>query len=760
MIVVQSPLRISLFGGGTDFPSFFLEEGGAVLSSTIDKYIYVNAKKRFDQKLRLGYTKTEMVDQLDQIQHELFRESLRKTGISRGVEITTLGDIPSAGSGLGSSSTVTVGTLLALYGLLGESITADQLAQEACDIELNILNKPIGIQDQYIVGFGGLRFIEFTNQGEVVINHLAVEQDVFRKLNESMLLFYSGVTRKADTILAEQQSNIQDRLDTLREMKSLAYAARDELVKGNLEMIGRLMHFGWGLKKQLASKISNHGIDEIYLSARQAGALGGKVTGAGGGGFILLYCPPERQERVRSALRSLQELPFRLEPDGAKIIFNYKRESGNLIQVQNKSTKYVTRFAFPERISPDSTDDLSQNTLDQPRAKVNTPHVENQNPVNNYLGNLHWVLDQLSESDIMSVILLLHEARLNQRNVLILGNGGSASTASHFACDLAKNCSVVGVPRFNALSLADNMAIFSAYANDDGYESVFAEQLENIVQSQDVVIGISTSGKSKNVLRAIELANQKGAVTVGFTGNEGGELINLVDHVINVPTDNIERIEDVHLILEHLIVSTLRAYAEQSLIESDLSLQLADQIARGVISEPIGAAGLLFEINQYLLEATDPLSRILEIAIRELKARSGSILTLNQKGKILETYLAYNDSVVKLPPERLEEIVEQGLAGWVYSNRTRALVTSTRDDPRWLRRSWDENSASQRSAISVPVITEDHVAGIITLVSQNKSPFTEHELALLSAIALCISMSDSNYRSKLIDIESDMLSTV
>lgn len=325
MIIVQTPLRVSFFGGGTDFPSFFCSEGGCVLTSAIDKYIFITIKERFDCNIRIGYTRTEMVDRVEDIQHELIREALIKTGIDRGVEVTTMGDIPSAGSGLGSSSTVTVGALHAMYAYQGEMVQAERLASEACEIEIGKLGKPIGIQDQYIAAYGGLRFLEFQQDGSVSVEKILLDPNLKRKLNESLLLFFTGVTRKADTILDEQKKNINDRLDVLRTMKQMAYQAREELKAGNLDVIGELLHESWQLKKQLASQISNGEIDQVYKAALKAGALGGKITGAGGGGFLLLYCPYDKRESIRSALNSLQELPFQLEQDGSKVIFNYRR---------------------------------------------------------------------------------------------------------------------------------------------------------------------------------------------------------------------------------------------------------------------------------------------------------------------------------------------------------------------------------------------------------------------------------------------------
>jgi D-glycero-alpha-D-manno-heptose-7-phosphate kinase len=325
MIIVQTPLRVSLFGGGTDFRSFFLEEGGCVLTSAIDKYIFVAIKKRFDSMLRVGYTQTEMVDRVSDIQHELIREAFVITGIDRGVEVTTMGDIPSRGSGLGSSSTVTVGTLHAMYTLRGEMVTAECLARQACEIEIDRLGKPIGIQDQYIAAFGGFRFMEFSTSGEVSAHKIELSPSQARRLNENLLLFFTGITRRSGSILGEQKNNINHHRDVLCEMKKLAYIARHELLSGNLDVIGELLHESWVLKKQLASKISNGGINEMYAAARRAGAVGGKITGAGGGGFLLLYCPHEKQEAVRAALSDLQELPFQLEHSGSKVIFNYQR---------------------------------------------------------------------------------------------------------------------------------------------------------------------------------------------------------------------------------------------------------------------------------------------------------------------------------------------------------------------------------------------------------------------------------------------------
>ncbi len=324
MIIVQTPMRISFFGGGTDFPDYFHQYGGCVLSTTIDKYIFVTIKQRFDDFLRVGWTKTEIVETLDELQHELIRESFRLTGLNKGIEITTMGDIP-AGTGLGSSSTVTVGALHAMYAFLNQAVSPQILAEQACKIEIDTLQKPIGVQDQYIAAYGGLNLIEFNQNQTVSVEKIHLDPILKQRLNENLLLFYTGMKRQASDILEEQQNNIQDRLSILSRLKEMAYQAAEALKQGQIDYIGTTLHESWMLKKQLASKISNSTIDGIYEKARAAGALGGKVTGAGGGGFLLLYCPLEKREHVRKALSGYREIPIKLEETGSKVIFDYRR---------------------------------------------------------------------------------------------------------------------------------------------------------------------------------------------------------------------------------------------------------------------------------------------------------------------------------------------------------------------------------------------------------------------------------------------------
>jgi D-glycero-alpha-D-manno-heptose-7-phosphate kinase len=325
VIIVQTPLRVSLFGGGTDFPDFYRAEGGCVLTTAIDKYVFVTIKRRFDDKLRVGYTRTELVDDVGQVEHELIREAFRVSGIQAGVEITTMADIPSAGSGLGSSGAVTVGALHAMHAYQHEMPSAERLAREACEIEIDRLGKPVGVQDQYIAAFGGFRWMEFGRDGSIQVDRLPLDPFLERSLNDNLLLFFTGQTRDASGILSEQQANLNDRTSVLSSLRDMAREARGQVAAGNLDSLGRLLDEAWALKRRLASKISNCSIDEMYDTARRAGALGGKITGAGGGGFLLVYCANGQRQSVRQALRGLRELPFRFEPDGSKVIFDYRR---------------------------------------------------------------------------------------------------------------------------------------------------------------------------------------------------------------------------------------------------------------------------------------------------------------------------------------------------------------------------------------------------------------------------------------------------
>lgn len=325
MIITQTPLRISFAGGGTDFKDFWQEHEGGVVSSAIDKYIHVILKERFDDLIVLNYSRRERVKSVDEIEHHLIRECMKKTGVDKGIEITTLADIPSRGSGLGSSSCVTVGLLHTLYTYKGDLVTAERIAREACEIEIDILGSPIGIQDQYIATYGGLRYFKFCKDGEVKTERVDISPWNQLILSSRLMLFYLNRTRKSSSVLNEQKGNIPKKIKTLCRMRDMALEIFEQITDDNLDIVGETMHKGWLDKKSMASNVSDTKIDEFYNIALEAGALGGKVAGAGGGGFLLLYVPRENQDRVRKSLRSLRELPFMLEPDGSKVIFNQRR---------------------------------------------------------------------------------------------------------------------------------------------------------------------------------------------------------------------------------------------------------------------------------------------------------------------------------------------------------------------------------------------------------------------------------------------------
>ena len=293
----------------------------------IKKYMYVTVNRRFEDDIRISYSKTETADSVDRIEHGIVRECLRKVGIAGNIEVTTIADIPSRGTGLGSSSALTVGLLNALYAFTGHRASPKRLAEEACEIEIGILGKPIGKQDQYIAAFGNLRFIQFHPSGEVQVEPVDMDAEKKLRLGESLMLFFTGVTRSSSDILTHQRRNIASRLSVLQEMKKQACDIRGYLQDGKSDKMGDILHQAWLNKKQLAERITNPEIDRAYEAAREAGAIGGKIAGAGGGGFMLLYCHPKHQHAVRERLKTLsfRELPFSLERDGTKVIFNVRR---------------------------------------------------------------------------------------------------------------------------------------------------------------------------------------------------------------------------------------------------------------------------------------------------------------------------------------------------------------------------------------------------------------------------------------------------
>jgi D-glycero-alpha-D-manno-heptose-7-phosphate kinase len=329
LIISRTPLRISFAGGGSDLAAFYRQEPGAVLSTAINKYIYINVNKKFDEQIRASYSITEIVDSVDQLKHELIREALNMVKPQCGIEITSISDIPSQGTGLGSSSTYTVGLLNSLYAHIGQHVGAKRLAQGACEIEIERCKKPIGKQDQYIAAFGGLQYIRFNSDESVFVDPVICSPETKNKLQQSLLMLYTGITRSADTILQEQSQNTvhqDDKRASLRKMTHLAGELRDALVDNDLDGFGEILHEGWMEKKKLAGGISNPKIDAWYETARQQGAIGGKILGAGGGGFLLLYAHPENFPDIMRALSELKPVQIRFEPQGSKII--YVEENG------------------------------------------------------------------------------------------------------------------------------------------------------------------------------------------------------------------------------------------------------------------------------------------------------------------------------------------------------------------------------------------------------------------------------------------------
>lgn len=321
MIITRTPFRISFAGGGSDLAAFYTREPGAVLSTAINQYMYLTVKQRFGSTFRVSYSHTEQVDQVSDIAHPIVRECLEFVGIQQGLEIVSIADLP-AQSGMGSSSSFTVGLLQALYALQGHGVSAGRLATEACHIEIDRLHEPIGKQDQYIAAYGGLQYIEFRPDGEVFVDPVICTAATKHELNRRLLLFFTGGTRSARDVLAKQQTKTKDRMAELRALTQIARDMREVLTQGHdLNQFGHLLHRAWETKRSVEESISNSRIDELYAIGRQAGALGGKLLGAGGGGFLLFYCEPHHQDRLRTALSDLMAIPFQFEPQGAKVIF-------------------------------------------------------------------------------------------------------------------------------------------------------------------------------------------------------------------------------------------------------------------------------------------------------------------------------------------------------------------------------------------------------------------------------------------------------
>ena len=322
MIISRTPLRISFAGGGSDLPSYYLKHGGAVLSTTIDKYIYISVHRYFSSNQSLlKYSKTELVNSNDEIQHPLFRECMKLVNVS-GLDISSMADVP-AGTGLGSSSAFAVSLLNVLHAYKHEAVSAEYLASTACDIEINRLGDPIGKQDQYAAAYGGLNFIRFNYDGSVNVEKVVMDPAVKAQLERNLILLYTGTKHSASAILQEQGKEMQrlDKQQVMRKMVDMAYELKEVLEHNQIDDFGRILNEGWLLKRSLANSISNPLVDTLYNSGIEAGALGGKLLGAGGAGFVLFYCPEEKQNAFREKMSAYTEMPFKFENYGSKIIY-------------------------------------------------------------------------------------------------------------------------------------------------------------------------------------------------------------------------------------------------------------------------------------------------------------------------------------------------------------------------------------------------------------------------------------------------------
>lgn len=323
MIIVKTPLRISFMGGGSDIPRFYFGSEGATLSTTIDKYVYICVNKKFDNRIRVSYSQTEIVDNVEQLQHTRAKACMKYTGADNGIEIVSIADIPARGTGLGSSSSYTVGLLKALYAYQGKIASEEQLAREACEIEIDILGEPIGKQDQYIASYGGMRHIRYQANGEVLVDYVLISPEGLKKIEDSLLLFYSGSTRSSRDLLADQVKNYDDesKYNNTRKMAEMAGLLKAELEKSNIDALGAMLDEAWQLKKSLNHGISNPVIDDMYEKAKQNGALGGKILGAGGGGFLMLYANPNDHDKIKKALQDYREMEVKLSSEGGKVLF-------------------------------------------------------------------------------------------------------------------------------------------------------------------------------------------------------------------------------------------------------------------------------------------------------------------------------------------------------------------------------------------------------------------------------------------------------
>jgi len=334
MIITRTPFRVTLGGGGSDLPSYYSKHGGFIFSFTLDKYMYITLKRAFaDDLIRIKYTKSETVSKVSEIKHEIARACLQKVGFSKGIEIASMADIPS-GSGLGSSSTYTVGLLNALYNLKRNFISLHDLAEDACEIEIDILKKPMGKQDQYLATFGGFLVMEIARDGNVKVSNARVNVSILDDLKRNLLIFYTGIQRLNKEILGEQDKatkrSKKDVLESLHYIKESGYKILEIVESGNITELGMMFDEHWKYKKKLAKGITNPTFDKIYEIAKLNGAIGGKLSGAGGGGFFTFYCE-DKQTQLRAAMKKvgLRELRYDFDFEGTKVLANFMNYSSS-----------------------------------------------------------------------------------------------------------------------------------------------------------------------------------------------------------------------------------------------------------------------------------------------------------------------------------------------------------------------------------------------------------------------------------------------
>lgn len=324
MLVTKTPLRISFVGGGSDMESFYKQSEGAVISASINKYVYLTINKKFGGDIRVSYSKTEITNNINSIRHPIVRESLKKCGIDKSIEISSMADVPSKGSGLGSSSAFTVGLLKGLYAYLGKETKNEVIAEKACDIEINQCNEPIGKQDQYGTAIGGLKELRFMKDGDVRVNKCLLTDERIALFKKNLLMLYTGKTRSASEILASQSkilSQNKNKRNVMQEMVNLVNSFRKELTNGDINNLGEILHENWIRKISITDSISNSWINDAYQVGLNNGAMGGKILGAGNGGFFLFFAPPERHASIKSNLSSMKNFEFDFETKGSQLVY-------------------------------------------------------------------------------------------------------------------------------------------------------------------------------------------------------------------------------------------------------------------------------------------------------------------------------------------------------------------------------------------------------------------------------------------------------